>query len=74
MLFTFKGQEKFSMDNMKPVSVSLGTNFNLQVVNEWAVEYKGEHVEMIKVPYASTIDIIIYALECTSMLLHKQWE
>ncbi|XP_047978661.1 1,8-cineole synthase, chloroplastic-like [Salvia hispanica] len=51
------------MDNSKPVSVPLGSHFKLS--KKESPSTKEERAEMKKVPYASAIGSIMYAMVCT---------
>ena len=55
--------ERFNMDNSKPVSVPLGSHFKLS--KKESPSTKEERAEMKKVPYASAIGSVMYAMVCT---------
>ena len=54
---------KFNMNEIKPVSTPLGTNFKLS--KEQLPKTKEERDYMSKVPYASAIDSLMYVMVCT---------
>ena len=51
------------MNEAKPVSTPLGSHFKLS--KEQLLKTKEERDHMSKVPYASTIDSLMYAMVCT---------
>ena len=54
---------KFNMKEAKPVSTHLGSHFKLSKEQSPKTEEEMDH--MSKVPYASTIGSLMYAMVCT---------
>ncbi|KAL5826503.1 hypothetical protein ACOSQ3_018353 [Xanthoceras sorbifolium] len=54
---------RFNMQDAKPVSTPLGVHFRLS--KEQSLKTEEEHTHMAKVPYASAIGSLIYAMVCT---------
>ena len=54
---------RFNMNEAKPVSTPLGSHFKLSKEHSPKIEEKREH--MSKVPYASSIGNLMYAMVCT---------
>ena len=54
---------KFNMNEAKPVSTPLGSHFKLSKEQSPKTEEERDH--MSKVPYASTIDSLMYVMVCT---------
>ena len=53
------------MNEAKPVSTPLGSHFKLSKVQSPKTEEERDH--MSKVPYASTISNLMYAIVCTRL-------
>ena len=54
---------RFNMNEAKPVSIPLGSHFKLS--KEQSLKKEKERDHMSKVPYASTIGSLMYAMVCT---------
>jgi hypothetical protein len=54
---------RFSMDGAKPVSTPLGSQFRL--TKDQSPKTDQEKAYMSKVPYASAIESLMYAMVCT---------
>lgn len=54
---------RFNMQDAKPVSTPLGVHFRLS--KEQSPQTAEEHAHMAKVPYASAIGSLMYAMVCT---------
>lgn len=54
---------RFNMENAKPVSTPLGVHFRLS--KEQSPKTEEERTQMAKVPYASAIGSLMYAMVCT---------
>ena len=54
---------KFSMSNTKPVSTPLASHFKLSNEQSPTTEQERDHIA--KLPYASTIVSLMYAMICT---------
>ena len=54
---------KFNMNEAKPMSTPLGSRFKLSKNQSLKIEKEMDH--MSKVPYASTIGNLMYAMVCT---------
>ena len=58
-----KALSRFNMNEAKPVSTPLGSYFKLSKEQSLKTEEERDH--MSKVPYASAIGSLIYAMVCT---------
>ena len=63
---------RFNMVDAERVNVLLGGHFKLLKAQEPKTE--DEKVLISKVPYASVVGSLMYAMVCTSQTLLKQWE
>ena len=54
---------RFNMNEAKPMNTPLGSHFKLSKNQSLKIEKEMDH--MSKVPYASTIGNLIYAMVCT---------
>ena len=54
---------RFNMNEVKPVSTPLGSHFKIS--KEQSLKTEEERGHMSKVPYASTIGSLMYAIVCT---------
>ncbi|KAE8702283.1 Squamosa promoter-binding protein 2 [Hibiscus syriacus] len=54
---------RFNMQDAKPVSTPLGVHFRLS--KDQSPKTEEEHAHMVKVPYASAIGSLMYAMVCT---------
>ena len=62
----------FSMENAKAARTSLCGH--LKLTKEMCPKTQEEEDTMSKVPYASAVGSLIYAMVCTRPILHMQWE
>ena len=62
----------FNMKDLKPVGTPLVAHFKLSV--DLCPCNDNENEEMSKIPYASAVGSLMYAMVCTKHILHIQWE
>ena len=61
--YVTKVLQRFNMLEAKPVGSTLPTNYRLSC--KQSPKTKAEKAEMMKVPYASTVKSLMYAMVCT---------
>ena len=60
------------MHNAKPISTPFASHFKLS--KEMCPKTQEDMDYMSKVPYASAVGILMYAMSAQGLILHMQWE